>query len=725
LAVVLALAFASTSVAGAACPAPSASAAYTSRVERALRSRADLWGQMLLRAPGGPTYAAASRFLAPLLYARAGKGRRLTESGVYYLPFAQPAGPAGAGSVDLHVADGSQIVSGRAGGPSLTVFVGGERYGSCVQRLAPAKLADGWLPILETRYRSWSQESFAARIPETSSLVSFVRVSGPGPIRLTASRRGLRREGNLLVLGTRAVAVLGAGARWDGRSIVHGGGDAYVAWLEHPAATQPFTLDAARYDAARAAVAAYWQKRRTEGMSFQVPETVVMNAERALVVQNLELAWRYSIGNPYEEFSFPESVDVAEVMAELGFDAVARSILNVSLTRSPTPYPNWKMGEKLLGVSLHYRLFADKAYVDAVTPTLAGYVATLASKLGPRGLLGPERYSSDIPDQVYGLHSQTVVWEGLVDMADVWARTGRPALAARTRALATRLARGLRKAVAASEQRLPDGSVFLPVRLLAAERAYATVTESRAGSYWNLVAPYALASGFFAPDSREARGALRYMLLHGSRLLGLVRAGAYALYGLSPEPPASGTDAVYGINVARFLAAEDEPDQLVLSLYGQLAAAMTPGTFVAGEAASLEPLSGQRHRSMYLPPNSAANAAFLETLRQLLVQETDGGLRLAFATPRAWLRPGRRVAVTNAPTRFGPLSYSLDANADSVRVHVDVPGRSPLRTLALRVRLPSGRRIRSVSPAHAFDSRTGTISLGGQTGTVDFVVHTS
>ena len=43
------------------------------------------------------------------------------------------------------------------------------------------------------------------------------------------------------------------------------------------------------------------------------------NALRALLMQNLELSWRYSIGNPYEEFSFPESIDGAEVMAECGY----------------------------------------------------------------------------------------------------------------------------------------------------------------------------------------------------------------------------------------------------------------------------------------------------------------------------------------------------------------------------------------------------------------------
>ena len=50
---------------------------------------------------------------------------------------------------------------------------------------------------------------------------------------------------------------------------------------------------------------------------------------------------------------------------------------------------------------------------------------------------------------------------------------------------------------------------------------------------------------------------------------------------------------------------------------------MTPETFVSGEAASVTPLGNRYYRSMYLPPNSASNAAFLETLRLILVHETD------------------------------------------------------------------------------------------------------
>ena len=52
------------------------------------------------------------------------------------------------------------------------------------------------------------------------------------------------------------------------------------------------------------------------------------------------------------------------------------------------------------------------------------------------------------------------------------------------------------------------------------------------------------------PHSPQAEGVLQYMLDHGSRILGLVRAGAYSLYGKA-RFPVSGSDQVYGLNVAR------------------------------------------------------------------------------------------------------------------------------------------------------------------------------
>jgi len=110
----------------------------------------------------------------------------------------------------------------------------------------------------------------------------------------------------------------------------------------------------------------------------------------------------------------------------------------------------------------------------------------------------------------------------------------------------------------------------------------------------------------------------------------------------------------------------------------------------------------------------------------MLVHETARGLELAFATPRRWLRPGRTTIARAVPTGFGPVSFSIESRAGSVHVSLDVPDRSPPRTLKLRLRLPGGNRIRSVLldglPYGRFDARTETIDLSGLEGRLELLV---
>ncbi len=682
---------------------PRASAAYTARVTDALRSGRDVWGERLLAAPGGPTYAGASGRLAPVTFARSPKGALLTRSGVYYVPLAMPKGSAGATEVMLHVADGGTILARRATGAAIEIAVGAdgrERYGSCLTRLARARLADGWLPILVTGYRDrsgsrYAQESFAARTAG-GALASFVRVTA------TARARTLVRIGSL------SIAVPGGATR-----------TAHVRWAPPG---RPVLVSEDAYATARDSVSRYWRSRLREGAQVDVPEQRVRDAGRALLVQGLGLTWRYSIGNAYEQFSFPESVDDALVLGEYGFGDLARAILLSALPARPTPYPNWKRGEKLLGFGSHYRRFRDRATLARATPVLRGFLRDLEQQIGANGLLPRERYSSDIADEVYGLHAQARIWQGLREIGWAWRHAGEAALAGRARSLATRLGLGIRAAVDRSQRSLADGSVFVPMRLLDDVEPYAKVTESRAGSYWNLVAPYALASGIFAPSSPEARGTLRYLDRHGARMLGLVRTRASVLYGPMAGGARSGINPVYGNNASRFLAALDEPDRLALALYGQLAVGMALRTFVAGEGTTAAPLDGVAPRTTYLPPNAAANASFLATLRLVLVHESTSGLDLAFATPRAWLAAGKRISVSRMPTRFGPLSYAIDAGTRSLRVTIEVPARTPPGRLRLRLRLPTGERLGATSPKRPVDVRTQTIDLSGLRGTVELEV---
>lgn len=678
---------------------PRASAAYTARVNDALRSARDVWGEQLLAAPGGPTYARATGRLAAITFARRPKGDALTGSGVYYVPFAMPRGSAGATDVMLHVADGGAILAGRATGEGIEIEVGAdgrERFGACLPRLRPARLADGWLPILLTRYEDasgslYAQESFAARTAD-GRLASYVRVE------VTTIRPVRVRVGSLSIPVPRGVT-RAVHARWTpGR--------------------RPVAVGAEAYASARASVVSYWRDRSGVDGRVSVPERRVRDAMRALLVQGLELTWRYSIGNAYEQFSFPETLDDALVLGEYGFEAVARAILVAALPTRPTPYPNWKKGEKLLAAGAHYRRFRDRALLARLTPTLRRFLSDLERQVGANGLLPRERYSSDVPDAVYGLHAQARVWQGLREIGWAWRHAGEAALDRRARTLAARLGRGIRVAVARSQRTLPDGSLFVPMRLLDDVQPYPIVTTSRDGSYWNLVAPYALASGILPPSGTQARGILRYLDRHGARLLGLVRTRASVLYGPDAGGVRSGVNPVYGNNASRFLAALDEPDRLVLALYGHLAAGMAPGTFVAGEGTSVAPLLGVAPRTTYLPPNAAANATFLATLRLLLVREGTDSLDLAFATPRAWLAAGKRIAVSDLPTRFGPVSFAIDARAKTIGVRVDVPPRTPPRRLRLRLRLPTGQRLGNVRPARPVDERTQTIDLSGLRGTV-------
>jgi hypothetical protein len=410
-----------------------------------------------------------------------------------------------------------------------------------------------------------------------------------------------------------------------------------------------------------------------------------------------------------------------------------RAILEKSF-RWGSVFPNRAAGERMTGTADYYRRTRDAKFVKKVTPQLRTALWNFQSELdaSPTGLLDRERYGVDVSTQVYGLHDQALALQGVRAMVGVWAANRQPFLANVATLVANRLETGIRAAVQASSSSLSDGSLFIPVTLLdGVAQPFGSLTDTPEGSYWNLVMPYALASGLFRPGSSQAAGVLDYMLRHGSRMLGLVRFRAFTNSG-KPGYRSPGSDDVYGTNVVRFLADNDRPAQLVLSLYGKLGADMTPGTFVSGEGSTIGPVDGEYYRSMFRPPNSANNAFFLETLRLMLVHETRGadgapnGLELAYSTPRSWLRAGRQIVVRRAWTSFGPLSYSLAARKGSVRVRVQAPSGLPPQTLRLRLRLPAGERMTGVAlrgrAFDRYDALSDTIDLSGLTGRIDLVV---
>jgi hypothetical protein len=252
-------------------------------------------------------------------------------------------------------------------------------------------------------------------------------------------------------------------------------------------------------------------------------------------------------------------------------------------------------------------------------------------------------------------------------------------------------------AVAKSERR-DAKPPFIPIALLGDEPPHDPLTATRIGSYYDLMAPYVLGSGVFGPGAEREGWMIDYLCQHGGVAMGMIRSMPHQ--GEFDKQP--GVNVLYGLRYALTLLRRDDRDHALVGFYGHLAQAMTRDTFVGGEGSRF--FHGDRDgRSLYLPPNSAANATFLTVLRYLLVQDWDRDddgrpetLHLLRGAPGRWLKDGAVLEVERAPTAFGDVSFRVESKLDrgEVRLTVDPPRRRPDR-FTVRLPLPSGWKVTS------------------------------
>jgi hypothetical protein len=108
---------------------------------------------------------------------------------------------------------------------------------------------------------------------------------------------------------------------------------------------------------------------------------------------------------------------------------------------------------------------------------------------------------------------------------------------------------------------------------------------------------------------------------------------------------------------------------------------------------------------------------FLCQTAMLFSMDRGDELWLAPMISNRWLEDGKRIEVRNAPTRFGPASYSIVSSV--ARGHIDAvvdpPTREMPRRLVIRMRHPQGKPMRAVTvngkPHRDFDSVKETVSL--------------
>ncbi|GAA5038154.1 hypothetical protein HNP84_003280 [Thermocatellispora tengchongensis] len=780
---------------------PNLSDAYVEGVREALRSGTDLWGEHLIAKPEGPTFDNIKDYLVPVATGGVATGapdtgaNGISDTGYHYLPLTLPPGDTAetqspaeptANHYALHTADGSGITAdwhtpceaapwtkdyseaykARCGNFWQAQFFvgpdGGERYGSDLGRLAGHRLHEGYLPILRTDYRdaagvAYTQESFAARVRETGSLVSFVKITATGTASARATRLRVHvrdpKNPSLTLDGSKVGTDDAVYLLADGRPALAGTDLTYdldlskgprsvtLAVLNNPAEVRgngASVLSPGRYRAAREEVARYWRGKLAGGARISIPEEYATHALRNLLIQNLTMGWRYSIGNFYEQQYVPEMVDTVATLGEFGFTEDYRRNLQtlLELTKEggpayPVMYRNWEQGAKLLATARYFRLTGDREFVTRNLDRLRGYLDDYVRQAAadPNGILEKQRCCEDNWNAGYWTHAQIVSWWGWRDMVEVFRRLGRDDLVSAYAGPYETFTAKLRAAVDASATELPDGSLFVPRQLLNGDRPYQSITESRDSSYWNLLAYYGFASGFFTEE--ENAKLLKYVHTRGGTFLGMIRFNytGQAIGDCNPNGLAgyegTGVDQVYGYQYARFLAANDQADRQVLSFYGQLAHGFTRGTFTIGEGANLDPCPGKFHRGTWLSPLSANNASYLKNLREMLVHEEGDelgrptGLRLASATPRGWLADGERVAVSGLPTVYGEVSYTLTSRLSRGAVTADVRLPSAARDAAvkLRLRVPAGHTLAGAeADGRPLPVSGDTIDLSGRHG---------
>ena len=169
-------------------------------------------------------------------------------------------------------------------------------------------------------------------------------------------------------------------------------------------------------------------------------------------------------------------------------------------------------------------------------------------------------------------------------------------------------------------------------------------------------------------------------------MLGVPRADAHVIYGKRADgtniPGTGGLGQIYGLSVARLLADNDEPDQLVLSLYGQLAIGMTPRHVRVGRGRQRRPAGGRvlpedvhaaQHRGQqHVPRDASAHA------RARAARERRGSRVVSTSRSRRrerWLGDGKTIEVNGARTSFGRLSYTITRAGRPCRVGSSHPRR--------------------------------------------------
>jgi hypothetical protein len=746
----------------------------------AIDSKIDVWAEAALKQPEGPTYEFFTKLCPPLRYVDAYFKH-------YPVLLSAPGSETKSRFVSngsgINLLARMVTWSNETGTP-VEVHVGDTRetFGSDIARLDGPHLEAGYLPIVQVKYRqgedTFGQEAFASVDEKLSKFgATLVRFDFPAAnknrldLQLQYDNTLLRaKNGQVLDPDGKVLLCFDENWAWQGaRAILMSNEEhpvsCYVAIFTKPIdpADAP-KVNAEFFKQEREHAVARWNEILDRGTKIDVPEPYVNNAWRNMITQQYAILMgdhmNYSAMNQYQRQYAHESGEAMRGLLYYGQAETAARTLPPIFDYSRKNIELHDGAFKLMNLADYYFLTRDAKTVKDMREQWQKEIDLIVTKRDKTtGLVPAERYCSDIPTPVVSVSTNASCWRGVRDMAvvlaDIAQREDNRSLEGEAPAEPSS---GQAKNAARQEARPPSDDYaeqskklfafskdfrqsilkfindswiresdppFLPLAPSVEKKPYDPITGTSLGSYWNLVINQFFNADILPYDSKEISDILRYMQTKGGLIMGMIRFQSPRSTWVNTQ----NLDDLYGVRYALLLQKRDEVDRALVSFYAKLAQGMTRDTFEDGEVTSLVEID-EHGRQISLPPNSHANASFLLQLRYLLVQDWDldldgqaETLRLAFATPRAWLKDGQKISITKAPTAFGEVSYTIESklNSGSIEASIDLPQRSQPKTTLLRFRLPDGKKLASATAGEKqlkISDDGETIDLTGLSGNV-------
>lgn len=480
---------------------------------------------------------------------------------------------------------------------------------------------------------------------------------------------------------------------------------------------------------------AFWNHLLNEGMSINVPEQRVNDAYRAWLAYTFlnvdKIGDRYE---PHDGSGFYEAIfgisaaKYCNALGVMGYPDEARTYLD-SLATLISPeglffqrFGFVDTGTLLLVMDQHYQLTGDEPWLRKVAPMMIRMCDWIINKRNEArtakekesicyGLI-VSNVGTDNPVAEYSYVTDASLCVGMEAAARSLLAVGMTSDVARIQeesdAYRQDIERSMQRSVTEHDGMkilplMPETHMFLKrAAYVPGGKEIADPGQGYTGhGYYSLFGSILLETKFL-PASHECFRLISDLLERRDGLL----------MGMCAFGELGGIDHAFTYGYWMNCLERNEVERVLSGFYGSMSYGMSRRTWAGVELTNI--FTGANSLTL---PHLRSGTQQLRLLRNMLVREEGDRLILAQAVPQHWLTDGEQVAVLDAPTQFGKVSYTIDSHVarGSIIVMLDPPVRTPPKTIVLFLRHPEGARIKSVSvdgrPSHQF--RDGAITLDG------------